>query len=231
MNEHRRNAVLVLGATALASAGAYAWTPRRKVADSKGSLDLEKMVPVKFGDWRVDDSMPVILPPPDLQASLDRTYNQVLSRTYINRDGERVMLSVAYGGDQSDGTRAHRPESCYPAQGFAIISNRTGKLNVASDASPMPVRRLVARAGGRWEPITYWIVVGEQIALSGTEQKIAQLAYGVRGLIPDGLLFRVSNISRDSEASFRLHELFVQQAAAPMSMQDRERLFGDRRLA
>ena len=62
--------------------------------------NLETMFPKAFGDWRVDTSMPVILPSPDVQALLDKIYNQVLSRSYVNAKGERIMLSVAYGGDR-----------------------------------------------------------------------------------------------------------------------------------
>jgi EpsI family protein len=138
---------------------------------------------------------------------LNAIYNQTISRTYVNSKGQRVMLSVAYGGDQSDGTRAHRPEVCYPAQGFQVVSSATG--SIATVAGPVPTRRVVARLGSRIEPISYWVVVGDKIALSGTDQKLAQLGYSVRGVIPDGMLVRVSTIDADPDRAYRVHEEFL----------------------
>jgi EpsI family protein len=218
-------------ASAAAVAGAHQWRPSSKLADRYGKpLNLEQLLPVQLGQWRVDESLPAVLPSPDLERRLSTVYNQTLSRTYINPARDRVMLSVAYGGDQSDGTRAHRPESCYPAQGFAILSNRVDQLALVPQAHDIRVRRLTARAGSRWEPITYWVVVGDEIALSGTEQKLAQLRYGVRGLIPDGMLVRISNISRDSAESYRLHDDFARQAYASIEAGQLQRVFGGRRV-
>lgn len=216
--------LLVFLAMALASWLAYALRPSIKVADTSPLGSLESSIPRNFGEWRVDDSLPVVLPSPEVQAKLDRIYNQVLSRTYVNQQGQRIMLSMAYGGDQSDGTTAHKPEICYPAQGLEIVFNRIGTLAV--DGQELPVRRLRARMGSRHEPITYWIVVGDQAVTSGTGMKLAQLRYGVRGLIPDGILVRVSSLDRDSEAAFRRHEVFVRALVASLDTSMRQRLMG-----
>lgn len=220
----RRRAVVVTGCMLASSALAYVATPRIHIADQIGQPDLETLFPREFGDWRIDPSVPVVLPSPDVQALLDKLYNQVLARTYINRRGERIMLSVAYGGDQSDGTRAHRPEVCYPAQGFQITANRRAELTV--ERRHFPVRELMSRLGGRQEPITYWVVVGGEVTTSGTEQKLAQLRYGVRGLIPDGLLVRVSNIEPSMERGLALHRRFLQEMAASMPEASRDRVLG-----
>jgi len=34
-----------------------------------------------------------------VQANLDRLYRQIVARTYVNAAGERMMLTVAHGGD------------------------------------------------------------------------------------------------------------------------------------
>ncbi|WP_028997719.1 exosortase-associated protein EpsI, B-type [Azohydromonas australica] len=216
--------LLVFLAMALSSWLAYALRPSIKVADASPLGSLESSIPKHFGEWRVDDSLPVILPSPEVQAKLDRIYNQVLSRTYVDQQGRHIMLSMAYGGDQSDGTTAHKPEICYPAQGLEIVFNRVGTLAV--DGQELPVRRLRARMGNRNEPITYWIVVGDQAVTSGTGMKLAQLRYGVRGLIPDGILVRVSSLDRDSEVAFRRHEEFVRALVASLDTSMRQRLMG-----
>ena len=207
MTSVRVKALVVLVLMMLAYAGAQAWRPHTHLADTRPKVDLETLFPKAFADWTVDDRMPVQLVSPDTQAMLNKIYNQTLSRTYVNRKGERIMLSVAYGGDQSDATRAHRPEVCYPAQGFQMMSSQTTQLNLGTHQ--LPVRQLVAKLGGRSEPITYWITVGERITITGTEQKLAQLSYSTRGVIPDGMLVRVSSIDADVAGAYSRHQSFI----------------------
>jgi EpsI family protein len=225
VNRARRDALIALGLMGAAVAGAEAWKPRHRLADTRPQIDLETLFPRTFGGWVIDDRMPVQLVSPDQQAVLDAIYNQVLSRTYVNRGtGERIMLSVAYGGDQSDATRAHRPEVCYPAQGFQVRAGANARVSLGGHE--MPVRRLVAQLGGRIEPITFWITVGERITTTGTQQKLAQLAYSARGIVPDGMLVRVSSISADAPAAFRLHERFVAEMRGAVEPALRSQVFG-----
>ena len=207
MTSPRIKALLALLLMLAAFAGGQAWRPTARLADSRPKVDLETMFPKAFGDWRLDERMPLQLISPDTQAMLNKLYNQTLSRTYINTQGERIMLSVAYGGDQSDATRAHRPEVCYPAQGFQLNDRQDGALALGDRT--LRVRRLVTQLGGRIEPLTYWITVGERITISGTEQKLAQLSYSTRGVVPDGMLVRVSSIDRDSAKAYQLQQAFV----------------------
>jgi EpsI family protein len=214
MMSARTRAFVCLALMVAAFAAAWAWTPRVKLADSRPRVVLE--FPRQFGEWRIDERMPVQLISPDQAAVLDKIYNQTLSRSYVNPQGERVMLSVAYGGDQSDGTRAHRPEVCYPAQGFEVLANARARLQFGP-GDDVEVRRLVARLGGRIEPITYWVTVGEFTATSGTGQKLAQLRYGVRGTIPDGLLMRISTIDAKPERAYAVHDRFVRELRGAMA--------------
>ena len=168
--------------------------------------------------------MPVTLVAPDTQSVLDRIYSQTLSRTYVDENGDRIMLSVAYGGDQSDATRAHRPEVCYPAQGFEILSSSSDVLALGNRS--LRVRRLVSKMGSRVEPITYWITVGDRVTVTGTEQKMAQLSYSTRGLIPDGMLVRVSSIDGDISRAFSLQQSFISGMAEALSPRDRSQVVG-----
>lgn len=220
----RRRAMLAAGLMAASFAGATAWRPTAKLADQRPRLDLETLFPKRFGGWMVDDRMPVQLVSPDAQAVIDKIYSQTLSRTYIGPGGVRIMLSVAYGGDQSDATRAHRPEVCYPAQGFQIL--RSGSSAYPVGQGSLRVRQLVAKQGGRVEPISYWIVVGERLTLSGTEQKLAQLRYTMSGTIPDGMLVRVSNIDPEAERSYAVHARFLADLASELQGDARLRVLG-----
>ncbi len=112
---------LLIGLIMLAAAGlALALTPRLKVADQGLKINLEAMIPKQFGEWKLDETIAPIMFSPDVQAGLDKIYNQMLNRTYINSQGEQIMLSIAYGGEQSYSMQVHRPEMCYPAQGFQV---------------------------------------------------------------------------------------------------------------
>ena len=107
---------------------------------------------------------------------------------------------------QSEATRAHRPEVCYAAQGLQIAGSRDAVFSTATHS--VRVRHL-ARLGDRIEPISYWITVGDKVTISGTEQKVEQLSYSVRGVIPDGMLVRVSSIEPDTSQAYALHQAFV----------------------
>lgn len=224
MNAVRWRALVALVCMAVAYAAALAWRPTAHLSDMRPKMDLQAMFPRSFGEWALDTRGPVQLVSPDQAAVLNRIYNQTLSHTYVNPKGERVMLSVAYGGDQSDGTRAHRPEVCYPAQGFQIIWDNTESVQIGG--ANLPVRKLVAKQGGRNEPITYWVTVGERIALSGTQQKLAQLGYTVRGIIPDGMLVRVSTIDSDAKRAFVVQERFLRDLSSALVGDARDRVFG-----
>lgn len=225
MNPVRRRAALAAAAMLAGLAVAEGARPRRRLTDELGGLDLESAFPRRFGEWQVDARVPVQLISPDLQQFIARIYSATLQRVYVDTRGQRIMLSVAYGGDQSDATRAHRPEVCYPAQGFAIVADGQARLDTAG--GPLRVRRLVARAQGRTEPLTYWVVVGTRGALTGTEQKLAQLHYGLRGLVPDGLLVRVSSLSVDADSAWALQARFVAQLSQALLPDLRDRLMGE----
>jgi EpsI family protein len=227
MTTSRLHALIALVLMVSAFAVSYAWRPTMRLADTRPKVDLEAMFPKQLGEWALDERMPVQLVSPDQLAVLSAIYNQTLSRTYVNRSGDRIMLSVAYGGDQSDATRAHRPEVCYPAQGFQIISGSDSLLQTS--VHPIRVRQLVARQGGRNEPISYWITVGDRVTLSGTEQKLAQLSYSIRGVVPDGMLVRVSSIDAQSARAFGLQQSFVDAMAKALPLAVRSQVIGDGR--
>jgi EpsI family protein len=220
----RRLALLVAAMMLVTASIAYIAKPTVHLADRIGKPNLETLFPAVFDGWTIDASLPIILAAPDVQSKLDAIYNQVLSRTYVNSHGDRIMLSVAYGGDQSDGTRAHRPEICYPVQGFQITFNQKGTMAVVDRT--IQTRQLMSSMGMRKEPITYWLVVGGEAVTSGAEQKFVELRYGLRGMIPDGMLIRISSIDPDMRHGFSLHAEFSAAMAKSMPEASRDRVFG-----
>ncbi len=224
MNRLRWHALLVAMLMIAASAVGTWGRPTQHLADQIGKPDLEAMFPSRFGDWQIVTGQALVLPSPDVQAALDAIYNQVLARTYVNASGQVIMFTVAYGGDQSDGTSAHRPEVCYPVQGFAITSNQAGSLQIGQ--RELPVRRLMARRGARNEPVTYWVAVGNQVVTTGIGQKLAQMRYGLRGVIADGMLVRVSSIDADLDRAHAMQGTFLKALSQALDAKARDRVFG-----
>ena len=224
MTATRIRTLIVFVAMVTTAALAHWATPTTHLSDVLGKPDLEKIFPGEFSGWRVDARAAMVLPSPQTQAILDSIYNQTLSRTYINAAGDRVMLSVAYGGDQSDATRAHLPEVCYPAQGFQITANSTGQLDLAGRS--VNTRLLMSKLGQRNEPITYWLIVGDRVTLSRTDQKLTQFRLGLKGLIPDGMLVRVSSIDSDMARGHRVQARFLADMAMAFPEISRDRVFG-----
>jgi EpsI family protein len=224
-------ALVVALVMALASALAIYLKPSNYLADRYAKQKLADIVPTQFGPWTVDKSVVPVAASPDLQAVLDATYDEVLAVTYRDTEGRRIMLSMAYGRNQHRGMNTHRPEVCYPAQGFRIVKpgfeTSVPVQGADGKAFKVPVTRVVAAYGPRNEPISYWLRVDNQITSFGYSQRWANIKRGLQGDIPDGVLVRVSSIDRQNEAAFALQDRFIQDllsAVAPISL---PRLVGD----
>jgi EpsI family protein len=212
--------VLALVAMAGVAFAAPSLKPRAEVAP----IDLEVAVPSAFGEWRVDPHVMPVAPAPDVQANLARLYDQVVARTYVNAQGERMMLTVAHGGDQSDALKAHRQEVCYRAQGFRVGALEHATL--AADGREIPVTRFVATRGERSEPVTYWFTMGDRVVLGRLERLRVQLENGLRGRLPDGMLVRVSSLDPDAGRAHAAQRAFVAALAAAVPREDVPRLIG-----
>jgi EpsI family protein len=90
------------------------------------------------------------------------------------------------------------------------------------------VKRLETQqlAIGRYEPVTYWTIVGDQQSLGGWDRKISEIRHGLRGEIVDGLLFRVSTLSRDAEQGFRVQDGFIRDLVHTLTPAARRQLVG-----
>lgn len=199
---------LLLGLPLLAGAGsALALTPRRRL-NLLGDRELEKMVPLTVGDWRVIPSNAVILPDAEAGSLSATLYDQTVSRLYTSDTELPVMMVIAYGSTQSDQLQLHRPEVCYTAIGFQITSAEQVMVPVAN-AAELPARQLVARSNDRVEPILYWTRVGDFLPASGNEQRLMKLRTEIRGYVADGALIRLSSIGEPGPAMFATLQRFA----------------------
>ena len=221
-----RRAAIAAVLMAAAAAGGQAMVPTRRMAALRGPFKLEDIVPAAFGTWRVDNRSVAAIVNPQTEELLNKLYSQLLNRVYVDADGRRIMLSIAYGADQADDdVQLHYPEVCYPAQGFRVKSNRVEQIVLPQGT--LHVRRLETEGGdARFEPVTYWTVVGDQQSLGGWDRKISEIRHGLHGEIVDGLLFRVSSVDRDSAQAFAVQQAFIRDIVAAMTPQARRQLAG-----
>ncbi len=215
-------AILMAGA----AAGGQAMVPTKRMALLRGPFKLEDIVPSSFGTWRVDERSASGIVNPQTEALLNKLYSQLLDRAYVDDQGHRVMLSIAYGADQADDdVQLHYPEVCYPAQGFKVSNNRTGVVDLPE--GEIHVRRLDTQfADTYFEPVTYWTIIGDQQSLGGFDRKLLEIRHGLRGEIVDGLLFRVSTRDRDYAAGFNVQNGFIREIVRAMTPAARKQLVG-----
>jgi len=221
-----RRAVIAALLMAGAAVGGEAMVPTKRMAKMRVNFRLERLVPAAFGDWQVDTHTAGGIVNPQTEAMLDRLYSQLLERTYIDTAGHRIMLSIAYGEDQADDSvQLHYPEVCYPAQGFQVKDNHKDVIEL--NPGSIRVRRLKTQfADDRFEPVTYWTIIGDQQSLGGWDRKLSEIQHGLKGEIVDGLLFRVSSIDRNTEEGFQSQDRFIRDLVAAMAPEARRQLVG-----
>ena len=222
-----RRAVIAAALMAAAAAAGQAMVPTKRMALLRGPFKLADIVPSTFANWQVDNRSVSGIVNPQTEALLNKLYSQMLDRVYVDGDGHRIMLSVAYGADQADDdVQLHYPEVCYPAQGFQVAGNRTDQLHLPEGT--IRVRRLKTQqlVAQRYEPVTYWTIVGDEQSLGGWDRKISEIRHGLRGEIVDGLLFRVSSIDRDFDNGFRVQDDFIRALVHAMAPAARRQLVG-----
>lgn len=216
--------ILIGLALIVAAWGGIALRPTQHIVVMGSRLNLETMIPRQLSDWQIDESIMPLQADPERAAVIKSTYSQTLSRTYVNNKGERIMLSIAYGGDQSESMRVHLPEICYVVQGFQLLESITGNLDTGYGV--VPVKRMLAKMSSRLEPITYWVTVGDKVAVDGFKWKLAQLKYGLTGKVPDGMIFRVSSLGEPIN-EYPMQAAFIKTLLKSLTPENRTRLMGN----
>lgn len=217
-------AIVLAGLMVAASVGGIAARPAAKQTVAAPKFLLEEMVPRQFGGWHELPRQSVQVVNPQTKVLLDKLYSQLLTRTYADESGYRIMLSIAYGDDQRGDLQAHKPEVCYPAQGFTLHGNVQAQLE--TPFGEIAVRRLQTSLGQRVEPVTYWFTVGETAIMNKLQHRMVEIRLGLMGQIPDGLLVRISSIDENPGRAAQAHDAFAAALLGAVSVKDRIRLSG-----
>lgn len=183
----------VIALAMFAAAALSVWgTPRWQAREAAPSL--EATVPMAFGNWK---AMPAayaqVAVAQGVEAAFEQPYDQTVMRSYVNDRGDTVMLALAWGQRQRQDVKVHRPEVCYPAQGYPVLRHEPGvPISLAGREQPVPTVSLLTGSGHRLEAVRYWIRIGQDYGGDGLAARWYILREGLKGRIPDGILVRAS---------------------------------------
>ena len=203
---------------------ALAMKPTQKLADRLPPINIENIIPKRFGEWSVEELQVPSIVSPEVKAALNKTYDQMVSRTYIDSGGQRLVLLVAYGSLQNNDLKAHRQEVCYRTQGFNVQNTHQTVLNLAG--RHVKATRMFAERGKRQEAVTYWFTMGNTVVYSRLERLSVQIKYSLYDLVPDGFLIRISSFSSSPIEAYMAQEKFADELLSAMRKSDVERLVG-----
>jgi EpsI family protein len=226
VNWRRINILLAIAAILAAAATAHAMIPHRLLGHAPTQDQLESMIPESFGQWTYEPNIRLVEPPGSDTLS-KQIYSAELARGYRDPAGHLVMLIIAYGASQSDRLQLHRPEICYSAQGFRVSKPEAHAIDLGGALPSLPTRRLIAQREDRIEPITYWMRLGDTIAIGPVERQVLKVEYGLRGYITDGALVRISTDGLPPEQSYRLQEAFIRDFLKEIDPETRKFIIGD----
>ncbi len=207
---------LITGAMLGVAALAGEWLAPEQVRPRWAARPLAQLVPRRARDWTgSDDDGDVVLPPADEQ-TMAQVYGGQIARVYRNVAGEEVLVVIAVAAAQDGALLIHRPESCYPSAGFAIVHDEVQMISIAPGLNIIG-RYLTAENGARIEQVLYWIRIGSALPLTAREGQWASLAAALRGQSADGVLARFSMALADRSVALEQLLRFVQTlyAAAP----------------
>jgi EpsI family protein len=205
---------LLVSSLLLASSVA-ARASRLNISAAITPVDLEAAIPSRIGDWHIIPQSAAVLPDPDQEKAATAAYEQVLSRSYVTKSGEFVMLVIAHARSDSGLLAIHRAETCYTAQGFTVRD--MGAVALPQPFQMVEPKRLFAVKDSRNEPVVYWATVAGERSDTGIAQKIRLLKSAWDGRAMDSFLIRASTIGTNSPASFAVVETFLAEMLASVS--------------
>jgi EpsI family protein len=215
----------LFGLMVIASAGANLVRHSLDTHALPATPALERLIPDSMPRWRRVDASFAKIVDPVLEGTVSSIYAASLNRVYRRDDGRQIMLSIAFSPSQNRTSQVHRPEVCYAAQGFEVRGITKTHLAL-SYGGRLPTMRMVAVGPQRNEPVTYWLRIGDSVVRGNVEQGLARVSYGLTGLVPDGLVFRVSSLDLDTARAFELHDDFIDALLDSLPGHDRQTLIG-----
>ena len=219
-----RRAVLIGSAMAATAAVAYTAKPRR-AEHRLIKQNLADVVPRTIGPWSISSVSGMVVATQD-QAAPAEGYDQLLTRVYRADGLPTIMLLLAYGSTQGGSLQLHRPETCYPGQGFRLSDFTDVELDLGADR-PVDARKFTAQRDDRVERLTYWTRISNRFPRNTAEEYGSIIASIFRGYVPDGLLVRISALGEDFPAIDLALARFARTMIEGTGAEGRDLLVGD----
>lgn len=175
---------------------------------------LDRMIPAQIGGWSYRDQSGIVLPPSDSLS--DWLYSGLVTRNYVSGDRLPIMLLVAYSNVQDGMLQLHRPEVCYPAGGYRLTPTRLESI-ASGLGGTIAANTFSADGISRTEQVLYWTRIGNRFPTSWLDQRIAVLRSNLEGIIPDGVLVRISTLAPDMASAQSDLTSFAAQLVKDMS--------------
>ena len=216
-----RRQVVLGGLLAAFGVGSVALRPHSRVPVlSKQAMDAA--IPATVGRYAVASVEGLVLPPTDELTS--RLYDQVLTRIYQAPGSPPLALLIAYGRAQDTDIRLHRPDECYPAQGFAISDQRHAEVALAGRRVTGTI--LSAHRSDRDEQVLFWTRIADTSPPEAAGERSVIIRAKLAGRMPDGVLVRLSAIMAEQGPALRLMQGFVAELSANLNATGQRLLLG-----
>jgi EpsI family protein len=202
--------------------GLAGWALRPEITPTPPGPTLAEQMPQRIGPWEQQPNALDQIAATATNLSMEQPYDEIVTRTYRNPGGEIMMLTLAFGRNQRQEIKIHRPELCYPSQGFKVKQLQNASFEgVRSQASGETIsgKRMVAAGNSFDEIVSYWIRIGGTYSESAWQTRWTIFREGMNGRMTDGILVRVSqrvNPGVDPEHSYRVQQEFLQQLVASL---------------
>lgn len=212
----------VIGAAAAATSTAAAMAVPRRTAGDAPQKKLDALIAKDIGEWQYLSSSGVVASAENDDADI---YDDLLTRIYQAPGQPPIMLLIAYGRTQGGNLQLHRPETCYPGQGFVLSDSEPRELTFG-DTNMVEARAFTAKRDERIERLIYWTRIGDRFPRNSAEEYMAIFASVVRRTVPDGVLVRASAIGSDTVRSDQAVDRFAHDLIRYSSDEARRVLLG-----
>ncbi|MGC4062627.1 MAG: EpsI family protein [Aquabacterium sp.] len=189
--------------------------------------DLERYVPKQIGEWHVVESPLVQVGlTTGKETDMNQPYDETVMRTYQDDKGHTIQIALAWGQRQRQEIKIHRPELCYPAQGYSVSALHEATFPAkTTSGQPITGKRMVTKdRNDQTQLVSYWIRIGHVYSSSAWVTRMHILREGLQGRMTDGILVRASQYTSgdpgQQEATFQRQEQFLAdlvQASPPQA--------------
>lgn len=205
------------------TAASIALKPKR-MFENLTQDELSGLIPKQVGAYRFATSSGLVLPPRDELS--EKLYDQVVTRVYVARGKLPIMALFAYGSVQNLSLELHRPDECYPQQGFTITEPETVPLLFGGHHIAASILS-ADRPDGYVEQVLFWSRIGNQFPRDRTAQSLLVARENFAGRMPDGLLVRLSVPTASRAMAMAAIDEFLAEMSRSLTPPGRRIVFGE----